>query len=581
MRIPLRRYLSLLITYLKPQWFRTLLMAVFLLANIGLQLLSPQILRYFIDAALNGGASLTLVFAGLLFIIVTLTNQGVTMATSYFSESVAWAATNRLRSDLVTHCLALDMSFHKTRTPGELIERIDGDVDALSNFFSQFVINLLGSILLLVAMLVVYFTIYWLVGVVMTAFSIVALLILMYLRHLAIPLWKAVRQQSAEFSGFLSERLVGTEDIRANGATDYVMRRFYQIVRDWLPLNFKANMAAFHMGSLSLFLFVCGSALALSLGAYLWSLGLATVGTAYLLFAYTDRLSQPISQIQQQLQDLQQAEACIQRIEELLSLTSEVKDGPGVPLLPGAFSVSFGAVAFGYVPDEPVLQDISFQLPPGKVLGLLGRTGSGKTTLARLLFRMYDPQRGEICVGGVSIMQARLQTLRRRIGMVTQDVQLFQASVRDNLTFFDRAIPDQRILEVINDLGLADWYHALPDGLDTELQANGAGLSAGEAQLLAFTRVFLSDPGLVILDEASSRLDPATERLIERAIDKLFKDRTAIVIAHRLATIQRADSILILEDGRILEQGRREDLAQDPNSRLSQLLHLGLEEVMA
>jgi ATP-binding cassette, subfamily B, bacterial len=348
-----------------------------------------------------------------------------------------------------------------------------------------------------------------------------------------------------------------------------------------LPLNLKTNMTLFQVGAVSLFLFICGSALVISLGTYLWSLGLATVGTVYLLFAYSDRLSQPLYQITTQLQDLQQAEAGIQRVDALLSLESTLKDGPGAELPPGALSVSFHDLTFGYVPDEPVLRHISFHLPPGQVLGVLGRTGGGKTTLARLLFRMYDPQQGEISIGDVVLKQASIQDVRRRIGLVTQDVQLFQASVRDNLTFFNRAISDQRILEVLDDLGLSQWYRSLPAGLDTELKPDGGSLSAGEAQLLALTRVFLTDPGLVILDEASSRLDPATEYLLEHAIEKLLVGRTAIVIAHRLATLERADQILILEGGQILEQGSREELARDPDSHFSQVLQAGLGEVMA
>jgi ATP-binding cassette, subfamily B, bacterial len=196
------------------------------------------------------------------------------------------------------------------------------------------------------------------------------------------------------------------------------------------------------------------------------------------------------------------------------------------------------------------------------------------------LLRLYDSTSGQIRVGGVPITEPTLRDLRRHVALVTQDVQLFQASVRDNLTFFNRRIPDARIREALDDLGLGPWLASLPAGLDTELDAGG-GLSAGEAQLLAFVRVFLADPGLVILDEASSRLDPATEQRIERAITKLLRGRTAIIIAHRLGTIARADRILILEDGRALEQGERERLARDPASRFHQMLRSGMEEALA
>jgi ABC-type multidrug transport system fused ATPase/permease subunit len=215
------------------------------------------------------------------------------------------------------------------------------------------------------------------------------------------------------------------------------------------------------------------------------------------------------------------------------------------------------------------------------VLGLLGRTGSGKTTVTRLIFRLYDTTSGTVQLNGIDVRQPRLYDLRRRVSMVTQDVQLFQASVRDNLTFFNRDIPDDRILAVIEDLELGDWYRALPKGLDTRLETGGRGLSAGQAQLLAFARVFLHDPGLVILDEASSRLDPATEQIIERTIDKLLHNRTAIIVAHRLGTVQRADEIMILEDGRVTEHDERARLAADPSSRFYGLLQTGLSEVLA
>jgi ATP-binding cassette subfamily B protein len=223
---------------------------------------------------------------------------------------------------------------------------------------------------------------------------------------------------------------------------------------------------------------------------------------------------------------------------------------------------------------------VSFRLEPGRVLGLLGRTGSGKTTITRLLFRLYEPQGGAVRLGGTELGELRLDELRRRVAMVTQEVKLFGATVRDNVTFFDRAVPDGRILDAIDALGMRAWLDALPEGLDTVLQGGNASLSAGEAQLLAVARAFLADPGLVILDEPSSRLDPATERMIEGAMARLVAGRTAIVIAHRLGTVQRADEILILEEGRVREHGDRASLAADPRSRFSELLHVGMQEVL-
>ena len=574
-------YRELFVTYLKPQWPRAILMTILLLTSIGLQLVNPLILRYFIDTATSDGNLTPLLLAGAFFVGIALANQVISVFATYVSENVAWTATNQLRTDLVAHCLSLDMAFHKAHTSGELIERIDGDVDTLSNFFSQSIIHLLGNGILVAGIVVLLFSIDWRIGLAMGGFAIAALLILTRLRSYAVKFWDAERQKYAEFFGFLSEQLAGTEDVRANGATGYVMRRFYLFLHNWLPLRRKADLAGYSMWMTTLMIFALGNALALILGAYLWSIKSITPGTVYLIFYYINLLNDPMEQIRTQLQQLQQAGAGIERVKQLFQIEPTINDGNGSMLPDHALAVEFRDVSFGYNADEPLLHHLNFRLQPGKVLGILGHTGSGKTTLARLLLRLYDVQEGEVSVGERPVQTAKLHDLRQHIGMVTQDVQLFHASVRDNLTFFNHAISDSRILEVLEDLGLSPWYRSLPMGLETELGSDGEGLSAGEAQLLAFTRVFLINPGLVILDEASSRLDPATEQLIEHAVSKLLVGRTGIVIAHRLATIQRADEITVLEAGQIVEYGERSTLAADPTSRFYHLLQTGLEEIQA
>jgi ABC-type multidrug transport system fused ATPase/permease subunit len=267
-------------------------------------------------------------------------------------------------------------------------------------------------------------------------------------------------------------------------------------------------------------------------------------------------------------------------VRELLATEPRITDGSGADLPAAALAVGFDAVDFGYE-QEPVLRGVSFRVEPAHVLGLVGRTGSGKTTIARLLFRLYDVDGGAVSVGGVDVRGLRVDDLRRRIGIVTQDVQLFDGSLRDNVRLFDPGVDDDRLVAVFGALGLDAWLAELPDGLDTLLGPSARGLSAGEAQLVALARVFLEDPGLVVLDEASSRLDPHTEALLEDAIDRLLSGRTGIVIAHRLRTVERVDEVLVLDGGRVVEHGDRVALAADPTSRVAELLRTGLSEVRA
>lgn len=600
----IRQYADLLITYLRPQWPRTILLAVLILGRIGLQLVNPQVMRDFLDLAQAGGAADALLRLALLFIGLAAAQQVVSLLATWVSENLAWLTTNALRADLTGHCLRLDLSFHNSHTPGEMIERIDGDVTALSTFFSQFVIQVAGNALLLVGILALLFREEWRVGLATTAFVAIAMVVLARFRNLAVPHWKAERQASAELFGFLEERLAGTEEIRSNGAEAHVMRGFYRLMRELLRRSLKAGLMINILFNSTFLLFTLGNAAAFAVGAWLFREGTITIGSVYVIFYYTNMLERPINQIIRQMEVLQKAGASIIRIRELLSTFTRLKDreaGLSSGLPPGPLGVQFKEVSFGYADSGPasgsakgqsepspekemVLQDVSFDLLPGRVLGLLGRTGSGKTTLTRLLFRFYDPDRGLVGLGdgaqAVDIRHVPVADLRGRVGMVTQNVQLFHASVRDNLTFFDDRVSDDTILHVIHDLGLGEWLKALPNGLDTVLESGGGGLSAGEAQLLAFMRIFLQDPGLVILDEASSRLDPATEHLLERAVGRLVQGRTAIIIAHRLGTVLRADEIMILRDGRISEQGDRAALAGDPASQFYSLLQAGLEEVL-
>jgi ATP-binding cassette, subfamily B, bacterial len=579
MPAPPADYRHLLRTYLAPQRGRLLALALLMLIDLVLQLGLPRVVQTFIDIATTGGALRTLLWLGGAYLGVAIGQNLALVGWQYVAQNVGLLATNQIRADLTRHCMTLDMSFHNARTPGELIERVDGDVAKLENFLSQFIVQILLNGLLLVGVVTLLFVIDWRVGLPSLVSVVIAMLSASALIGPLARYSVKERQASAELFGLLEERLSGTEDIRANGAVAYVLRRHIERSRTLFRASvLRALLGMMSWRSLNTAITV-GGILSLVIGALLALDGALTIGQVYAVFAYTTMLSRPVEELMRQLDDLQQAAASIGRVQQLFAAAPTVRDAERAERLSsGPLSVELEAVSFGYPDDDLVLREVSALVPAGGVLGLLGRTGSGKTTLTRLLLRLYDPTVGAVRLGGVDLRRVPNADLRTRVAVVTQDIQLFSASVRDNLTFFDPSVSDARILAALDTLGLGEWARSLPQGLDTQLASGGGGLSAGQAQLLAFARAFLRDPGLIILDEASSRLDPATERQLERALTELLRGRTAIIIAHRLGTLDRVDQIMILEDGLVRERGPRAELVRDSGSRFAQLLRVGMED---
>lgn len=545
------------------------------LAATVLPLLAPQLTRTFVDGAIAGEDTQTLIVIALGYLGLTLSGQAARLLTAWLASRLAWDGTNRLRETLAAHALTLDMDYHGQRTPGEMIERVDGDVVALAEFVVAFLLDVVVSLLLLAGVLVIVLTVDWRIGLVLLVYCALVGYGMVRVQRLAVPAAAQAREQSAARFGNLEERLAGAEDIRANGAGVHAVHRFHQTAADFYRATLRAERIGGGLFAGTSMVFALGTAVVLGLAAWTRQTGALTIGTVVLLFQYTQMVRTPFERLIDQLPQYQKALAGVARISQLLDVrrTLPTPRNP-TPLPAGPLAVELDRVGFAYPDDQqPVLSNVTLRLAPGETLGLVGRTGSGKTTVARMLLRLYDPTTGVVRVGGVDLRQADPDSLRRRIAIVTQDVQLFAASVRDNLTLFRPGLAtDDQLRAVLAEVGLGEWLAQLPDGLDTVLAPQGGGLSAGEGQLLAFARAFLTDPGLIVLDEASSRLDPATEGTIDQAVTRLLRGRTGVLIAHRLSSLARVDQIAVIEDGQVVEYGPRAELAADPTSRFSGLL---------
>jgi len=580
----LKLTISMLKKYLRPYIGQVVILALLLIIYNVIQITNPQIIRIYINAV-NAPIidKKVMLLSSIIYIGINIIYQGFSVLVNYLSQNLAWATTNDLRVDLTGHCMNLDMSFHNKMKTGEMIERIDGDASTLSEFFSTFIIYFLGSILLIFGIIIAVFIEGWEFGLIFTGFTIVALIAFYFVRKITSPLWKKVRESTTALYGNIEENISGLEDVSANGADEFIMRRFHEISQTNYKNKAKAMIFSRVYWLLNIVMWAVINITILVVSYYLSArLGLTTEGggTLFLLLSYGTNLLFPLRLILWQIEQMQNSLANIERIDEFFNLKSKIIDEGTHKLVEDKIHLKFNRINFSYNDEDLVLQKISFDLTPERKLGLVGHTGCGKTTLARLIFRLHDPQSGEILINDINSRDYILKELRKSIAYVTQDVELFKASIKDNITFFDKTIPTEDVFRVINEVGLGSWLDQLENGLETVILSEECGLSAGEEQLLALSRAFLKNPKLVILDEASSRLDPATERQIDIALDKLMEGRSAIIIAHRLSTLHKVDDILILKKGEMVEYGERSHLANEPTSEFSKLLQKGIEEVL-
>ncbi len=552
------RLLATLWPFTRPHAPALLLGVTLMFGASASKLVGPWLVMLAIDGPMARGDAAGLALLAAWYLAAELAEAGLGAAQTILVRTRGEEVLRSLRSALFAKALRLPTGYLDVTPGGRTVSRITADVAVLAELFSSGVAALLGDLLLVVGILVALFRLDpALAAVAYGALPVLVAVSEVFRRRLRIA-YRATREKTARLTGTLQEFLQGVAEVRLFGAEGWADREVGRANREHRDAYLKS------LTLYSLFFPAVELLAAVSLASVLWAGGRATLeghltlGALVAFIEYLQRFFRPVRDLSEKYNVLQASLAALERIHDFLELPEERPGGTAVA--GGAGRAAFEAVTFGYRPGVPVVKDVDLRLEPGEVLALVGPTGSGKTTLAHLLLGLYAPSRGRVRLDGIDLAEIAPDALRRQVALVPQDVFLFAGSVRDNVDLGRPWVSRASAEAAARAVGLGPAVAALPRGFDTPVLEGGAALSAGQRQLVAFARALAGDPRLLVLDEATSEVDQATEALIEAALDELFRGRTSLVVAHRLATVRRAHRIAVLSRGRVVETGSHAEL---------------------
>lgn len=566
------RLMRRLLAYLAPYKLIVVVSLALVLLISALKLVGPILTKLAIDDYIANGDISGLTRIALLFVAALVAQ----LVLSYFQVYIMNMAGQRvmadMRREIFAHLQRLHAAFFDRNPVGRLVTRVTTDVDALNELFTSGVVTIFGDVFMLVGIMGVLIYLDWRLALVSFAVLPALFAVTLVFKRRVRVVYRKVRTRVAMLNAFIQENIVGMSVVQLFGQERRKFRQYSELNRQHADANIESILHYAVFYPVVEVLSAVAIALIVWYGGGRVLLGTLTLGGLVAFIQYSEKFFRPISDLSEKFNILQGAMASSERIFKLLDTKSAiVPPSPAVEASVetavdaaigrnGARAVRFDDVSFAYNNEDWVLRDIDLTVAPGETVAVVGHTGAGKSTLASLLTRFYDVQRGRVLIGGVDVRSWDLGALRRQFGVVLQDVHLFSGTIASNIRLGDAHISDEAVAKAASAVNLDEWLKTLPRGLDTPVLERGASLSAGQKQLVSFARALVHDPSILILDEATSSVDTHTEILVREALAALLEARTSIVIAHRLSTIQRADRIVVLHKGRVREIGTHQEL---------------------